>query len=106
MDALQFCYWLQGYFEISYIPDLTRDQVEVIKDHLKLVFNKVTPDRNKDVVPNIYPQWPHCGSTTIPTKDKYISLCATNTDNVLTCHSETGVGPNFECLQWYPGASC
>jgi hypothetical protein len=51
MDALQFCYWLQGYFEITYIPDLTREQVEVIKDHLELVFNKVTPNRTIPFTP-------------------------------------------------------
>lgn len=45
MSPNEFCYWLKGYFEITYISDLNRDQVQVIKDHLDLVFNKVTPDR-------------------------------------------------------------
>lgn len=44
MLARDFCYWLQGYFEIQskYAPDaqtpLTAEQVECIKRHLNLVF--------------------------------------------------------------------
>jgi len=43
MDHLQFCYWLQGYFEIGKPYSLNKDQVEEIKNHLDLVFKKVTP---------------------------------------------------------------
>ena len=49
MTPEQFCYWLQGFFEIEYASNnpekvtLTSRQVETIKDHLKLVFNKQTP---------------------------------------------------------------
>lgn len=46
MDAVSFTYWLQGFFEISDAKTLDEKQVQVIKDHLNLVFNKVTPDRN------------------------------------------------------------
>lgn len=52
MDPIQFCYWLQGAMEL--LPagqSLSVDQVNVIKDHLKLVFNKITPDR--PVAPNL-----------------------------------------------------
>lgn len=47
MSSLEFCYWLKGYFEINNnISDiLETDQVNIIKDHLDLVFTKVTPDR-------------------------------------------------------------
>ena len=43
MKATEFCYWLQGYFEIdaeSSKPGiyLTGEQVELIKRHLSLVF--------------------------------------------------------------------
>ncbi|QIG72031.1 hypothetical protein EVB32_188 [Rhizobium phage RHph_TM39] len=44
MKATEFCYWLQGYFEIndqsstSTPPTLNSSQVEVIKRHLQLVF--------------------------------------------------------------------
>ncbi len=49
MEPINFCYWLQGYFEMlgdaQYV--ITLEQREIIKDHLNLVFNKETPDRRK-----------------------------------------------------------
>lgn len=44
MTAEQFAYWLQGFAEIQRTPP-TGEQWFIIKDHLDLVFNKVTPDR-------------------------------------------------------------
>jgi hypothetical protein len=51
MQQDQFCYWLQGFFEISDSNKLTEKQVQIIKDHLALVFDKQTPDRNAIQVP-------------------------------------------------------
>ena len=48
MTPEQFCYWLQGFFEISMDlgqRGLTPQQCQVIQDHLQLVFDKVTPNR-------------------------------------------------------------
>jgi hypothetical protein len=45
MTAEQFTYWLQGFMEIEDPQTLTKQQTQVIKDHLKLVFDKQTPDR-------------------------------------------------------------
>lgn len=42
MTERDFCYWLQGYFEIAEPVTLTSQQVAVIKEHLQLVFHKVT----------------------------------------------------------------
>jgi hypothetical protein len=50
MDTTTFCYWLKGFFEISDTNKLNEKQVQIIRDHLDLVFNKVTPDRFKDEV--------------------------------------------------------
>ena len=47
MNTTEFVYWLQGFFELSDAKDLTPTQVQVIKDHLALVFDKKTPDRQK-----------------------------------------------------------
>ena len=47
MDSKDFTYWLQGFFEISDAKKLDEKQVQIIKDHLGLVFNKVTPNRNE-----------------------------------------------------------
>ena len=43
MKSTEFCYWLQGFFEISNADDpsmkpLTSSQVEMIQRHLNLVF--------------------------------------------------------------------
>lgn len=43
MDNLNFCYWLQGFFELTNTETLTKEQVKIIKDHLALVFEKKTP---------------------------------------------------------------
>jgi len=38
MQSRDFAYWLQGFFEISETNQLTEKQVQVIKNHLNLVF--------------------------------------------------------------------
>jgi len=40
-----FCYWLQGFVELQDSDSISDKQWLVIKDHLKLVFDKKTPDR-------------------------------------------------------------
>lgn len=42
-NPLFFAYWLQGFFELSNSTTLTEEQVAMIKAHLALVFEKVTP---------------------------------------------------------------
>lgn len=44
MDEKSFCYWLNGFFEMSEAEVLSKKQVLMIKEHLNLVFNKVTGD--------------------------------------------------------------
>lgn len=46
MSTNDFALWLQGYIEITNgaYPDET--QWQIIKDHLKEVFDKQTPDRH------------------------------------------------------------
>lgn len=44
MKASEFCYWLQGFFEIAHASDdprktsLNSEQVEIVQRHLSLVF--------------------------------------------------------------------
>lgn len=38
MKADQFCFWLQGLFELTETKTLNEKQVQTIKNHLKLVF--------------------------------------------------------------------
>lgn len=51
MTPENFCYWLQGWLEIetagmTKVPMMTDTKVKVIQDHLKLVFEKRTPEHN------------------------------------------------------------
>ena len=43
MNTDQFTYWLQGFVEMNEGSEPTKQQWQIIKDHLKLCFNKVTP---------------------------------------------------------------
>ena len=43
MTAEQFTYWLNGFIELGEGQVPTDKQWQIIKDHLRLVFNKVTP---------------------------------------------------------------
>lgn len=38
MKANEFCYWLQGHFELNSSNELTLEQVQIIKNHLNMVF--------------------------------------------------------------------
>lgn len=38
MTSRDFCYWLQGHFEISKCKELDKPQTEMVKRHLALVF--------------------------------------------------------------------
>jgi hypothetical protein len=43
MTAEQFAYWLQGYAELNAEPP-NAEQWQAIREHLALVFKKVTPN--------------------------------------------------------------
>ena len=74
MTPEQFVYWLQGFFEIADAsgdsPSLTDTQAVMIRDHLKEVFHKMTPDRDTFPhpcsVPHIQQQNCICGSGFCP----------------------------------------
>ena len=38
MKSRDFCYWLQGYFEITNPKEISEAQTDMIKRHLALVF--------------------------------------------------------------------
>ena len=46
MTAEQFVYWLQGFIEIEDPRSIDPVKTQIIKDHLKLVFDKQTPVRS------------------------------------------------------------
>ena len=50
MNSTDFTYWLQGFVELSESDAVPNEkQWLMIKDHLKLVFDKKTPDRTQTV---------------------------------------------------------
>ena len=38
MNSIDFCYWLQGYFEISGTTKVSEKQAKIIQTHINLVF--------------------------------------------------------------------
>jgi len=44
MTAEQFVYWLQGFMEMTDPVKLNKKETQQIKNHLKLVFDKQTPE--------------------------------------------------------------
>lgn len=49
MNTIDFCFWLQGYFEISDGKALSEKQVKVLQNHLSLVFkHEIDPLREKE----------------------------------------------------------
>ena len=48
MTAESFAIWLNGFLELANPKTLTEKQIQIIKDHLALVFTKVTPYRDKE----------------------------------------------------------
>lgn len=44
MNAQEFAFWLQGYLEMSGAKTLGEKEVQILKDHLALVFEKKTPN--------------------------------------------------------------
>jgi len=48
MTSRDFCFWLQGFFEVSGFTDITAAQTEKIKAHLALVFkHEIDPSIDK-----------------------------------------------------------
>jgi hypothetical protein len=41
MTPENFCYWLQGYIELSNCKSLSPEQTQMISNHLQLVFNPI-----------------------------------------------------------------
>lgn len=70
MTEKDFVYWLQGFVELTETDSISDKQWLVIKDHLKLVFDKKTPDRST-VLPTVPKlgdiDWDYLRKNTIPT---------------------------------------
>lgn len=59
MTSRDFCFWLQGFFEVSGEPKLNEAQVEIVRKHLDLVFKheidpSAGPAHVQDALNNIH----------------------------------------------------
>lgn len=67
MTPENFCYWLQGFFEIQDISNivLSKKQVDIIREHLQLVFRKETSThiipKKRNLAQEIMDKWPKQG---------------------------------------------
>lgn len=77
MDAQQFCYWLQGFAELNNGTPPSDMQWKAIRDHLSLVFNKVTPS-----YPGLNPNW-QIDVIKTPPASPYTITCSSGT----TCNN-------------------
>lgn len=50
LDPEKFCYWLQGFIEMSGATSINEEQMKVLREHLELVFAKVA-------VQQVAPHW-------------------------------------------------
>ena len=54
MNSIDFCFWLQGCFEITDTDSLTDEQVKIIKSHLNLVFkHEIDPLRESETTASV-----------------------------------------------------
>lgn len=52
MKSVEFCYWLQGLFELAKPENLTPDQTALVKKHLDMVFiHEIDPSYPKEQQP-------------------------------------------------------
>jgi hypothetical protein len=57
MNSTEFCYWLQGWFELNKTIDhrdgASKETLDVIEQHLQLVFDKVTETKTNNSINDI-----------------------------------------------------
>lgn len=81
MSPENFCYWLQGLFELQ--PDLkqlTSEQVEMIRQHLKYVFQGKNVDQQTffpqfPITTPVFPGVPSTAPFVPPTTIPYTVVC-------------------------------
>lgn len=73
MNEQTFCFWLQGFVELQDSDTISEKQWLMIKDHLKLVFDKKTPDR-------FVPKYPSTQDTIDSMRPKLVDLIGKQVD--------------------------
>jgi hypothetical protein len=89
MNYEQFAIWLHGFLEISNAETINKEQTQIIRDHLTLLFEKKTPIRKekkeeewekrrpKDTEYPKYP--PYAPMPTYPGFDPHKIICSDGT---------------------------
>jgi hypothetical protein len=75
MQSRDFCFWLQGFFELSGDPAaISADQTAIISRHLELVFrHEITPLAKEKPAPDVpapEPAPPQPAPTPLPAPDR------------------------------------
>lgn len=76
MTPENFAYWLKSCFEVAGMKSFDETQTRIIKDHLDLVFKKVTPTVLRDVKPYPLPEWLPGPYTPEYDPAKFTPMCA------------------------------
>jgi hypothetical protein len=85
MTSDQFLYWLQGFMEVANPKTLNESQVQIIRDHLNLVFDKKTPI----VYPEKSPTSPNLGHPIWEIDPNYYRpICSSNVNTTTTAGKE------------------
>lgn len=92
MTAEQFVYWLQGFMEMADPKELNRVQTVQIKNHLKLVFNKKTPEVS---LPSIQTEEPFRITPYQITCDDFPDLMTTPVCSTSTITTNTSFDPEI-----------
>jgi hypothetical protein len=86
MQSRDFCYWLQGFFELASSSDarvpagLTIGQVDCVRQHLAMVFkHEIDPSmggpEHQKVLDELHGSKPICSTFNLPDPDKIVYRC-------------------------------
>lgn len=75
-----FCFWLQGFIEMSGATSINEEQMKVLKEHLELVFKKVAtqqvqPQFSFPATPGITVPGTGWGEVTFAPNPPYTVIC-------------------------------
>lgn len=66
MTSRDFCFWLQGYFELQNPESITEEQISIIQRHLNMVFvHEIDPSMPNKKLDQIHAQSADVSSITM-----------------------------------------